>query len=506
MARTTSWRAALFSDLGILMLIALARLILQTLTNTNYGWHRDELAFLDNARHLAWGFVMYPPLTPFVGRVGLALFGPSMPGIRFFAVLAHAVAIVLTGLMVRELGGRRFAQVVAALAVALTPGSLGEANLFQYVSFDYLWWVLLAYLIIRLLKSEHPRWWLAIGAVIGLGVMTKYTIAFYVAGIAGGLLLTRNRRYLLSPWLWGGAGIAVLICLPNLFWLAQNEFVSLEALNAIHTRDVQIGRADGFLFDQFLLLLNPLTLGLALAGLYFYLFSPAGQRYRMIGWMYVITMALFMLNKGRGYYTMPLYPMLIAGGAYWAGSWLDQQNERRARWLRGVAVGLLAVFGAVAVVLVLPWSPVGSPVFEAMISINDDLRAEFGWPELTQTVAEVYHQLPAEERAVTGILTGNYGEAGAISLYGPAYDLPTPISGMDSYWERGYGDPPPQTLIVVGYPSQSLDSQFESCQFAAPVTNRYKIENDETELPGIFVCRGLRQSWPEFWKNQRNFG
>ena len=297
MTKSAPWKNFLVSDMALLLSIALVRLVIQTITNTHYGWHRDELAFLDEARHLAWGYVAYPPLTPFVGRIGLLLFGLSMPGVRFFAVLAHAVAIVLTGLMVKELGGRRFAQGSAALAVALSPASLGEANLFQYVSFDYLWWVLLAYLIIRLLKSEDPRWWLGIGTVIGLGAMTKYTIAFYLIGIAAGLLLTRSRRLILSrrrlssPWLWAGAAAAVLICLPNLVWQAQHGFISLRFLTSIHERDVAIGRASGFLGDQFLLLLNPLTIALALVGLYFFLFSPAGQRYRMIGWMYVVTMA-----------------------------------------------------------------------------------------------------------------------------------------------------------------------------------------------------------------------
>jgi 4-amino-4-deoxy-L-arabinose transferase-like glycosyltransferase len=506
MKQNTSWRTVLLSDLGILVWVALARVILQTLTNTQYGWHRDELAFLDDARHLAWGFVAYPPWTPFIGRVGLLLFGPSLAGIRFFVVLAHGAAIVLTGLIVRKLGGGRFAQVVAALAVALSPASLGEANLFQYVSFDYLWWVLLAYLIIRLLKTENPRWWLAIGAVIGLGIMTKYTIAFYLIGIAAGILLTPNRRYLRSPWLWAGASIALLICLPNLIWQAQHNFVSLTFLSTIHARDVSVGRASGFIKDQFMLLLNPLTIVLALAGLYFFLISRAGRRYQVVGWMGVVTMAVFVLSQGRGYYVMPLYPMLIAGGAYWMGSWLIRQSERRVRWIKGLTVSFLAVFGAAAIVLVLPWAPVGSPVFNAMLSLNGDLREEFGWPELTQTVAEVYHGLSAEEQAQTGILAGNYGEAGAINLYGPAYSLPQVISGIDSYWYREYGSPPPQILIVLGYSTEYMQPLFDHCQFAARVTNQYQIENEETRYPGIFICRGLRQSWPDFWKGQQHFG
>src|SRR5271157_5877055 len=182
-----SWRKLTSNDLAVLVLWATAGVLLHTVTNGQYGFHRDELATLDDARSLAWGYVAYPPVTPFIARIALELFGPWLAGVRFFAALAQAVALVLTGLMARELGGERRAQIVAALAVAVAPVSLAAGALFQYVSFDYLWWVTIAYLTIRLLKSEDPRWWLPLGAVVGLGMMTKYTIVFLVAGMIAGI-------------------------------------------------------------------------------------------------------------------------------------------------------------------------------------------------------------------------------------------------------------------------------------------------------------------------------
>src|ERR1022692_241652 len=182
--------------------IAFAIALLHLLTNGRYGFHRDELQTLSDALHLDWGFVPYPPLTPFLEHIGLYLFGVSLVGLRLFAVLAQAVAIVVTGLMARELGGGRLAQVAAAASVALSPLPLFEGTEFQYTSFDYLWWVLVAYFIIRLLKTDDPRWWLAIGAVVGVGLMTKYTMPFFLAGILAGLLLTPARRFLANWWLW----------------------------------------------------------------------------------------------------------------------------------------------------------------------------------------------------------------------------------------------------------------------------------------------------------------
>ena len=173
-----------------LIILAAILVTVHTLTNGQYGFHRDELAMIDDARHLAWSYVAYPPVTPFIARVALTLFGPSLAGLRFFAALAQGLVVIMAGLMARELGGKRSAQLVAAIAVAIAPMSIGAGEVFQYVSFDYLWWVLAAWMTIRLLKSEDPRWFVGIGAAVGLGMMTKYTMGVLVIGIAGGLLLT----------------------------------------------------------------------------------------------------------------------------------------------------------------------------------------------------------------------------------------------------------------------------------------------------------------------------
>jgi len=239
-------RANLPSGLLPLLAIASAVALVHVLTNGRYGFHRDELQVLSDARHLDWGFVAYPPFTPFMERIGLSIFGVSLVGLRLFSVIANATAIVVTGLMARELGGGKLAQATAALAVVFSPLPMFEGTEFQYTTFDYLWWVLIAYFVIRLLKTENPRWWLAIGATIGLGFMTKYTMGFYLCGILGGVALTRTRRHLLSPWFWGGMALGFLICLPNLLWQIQHGLISLHFLQHIHKRDVGEGRTDGF--------------------------------------------------------------------------------------------------------------------------------------------------------------------------------------------------------------------------------------------------------------------
>ena len=247
--------------------VATAITALHVATNGRYGFHRDELQFLYDARHLDWGFVAYPPMTPFLENVSLHLFGLSLVGLRMASVLAQAAAILVSGLMARDLGGGRLAQFTAALAVALSPLPIFEGTEFQYTSFGYLWWVLATWFTVRLLRTENPRWWLGIGAALGLGLLTKYAVVFFIAGLLAGLVLTRARTYLKSGWFWAGVAVALVLFTPNLVWLVRHDFISYQFLQHIHARDVGIGRADGYLKGQFLADANLFAAPLWIAGI-----------------------------------------------------------------------------------------------------------------------------------------------------------------------------------------------------------------------------------------------
>lgn len=489
-------------DTALLIYLALVTVIVHMLVGHRYGIHRDELATLDDARHLAWGYVAYPPVTPFFGRLSLILFGPTLPGFRLFAALAQAVALVLTGLMAKEMGGGRGAQLVAAFAGV--PFCLGGGALMQYVSFDYLCWVLAAYFMVRLLVSGDPRWWLAIGASIGFGMLSKYTMGVFAVGIVAGVILTDARKYLRSKWLWYGVTLSILIFLPNLLWQAQNHFISVDFLKHIHARDIRQGRTKNFLPEQFEMTL--LAFPLCLAGLYSSFLAPAGKRLRAIGWMFVVPLVLFVILKGRSYYFAAAYPMTYAAGSVWGESWLASLNRGWAVTLRAVALLILAVDMAIAAAIALPLAPVHSKWWDVSSKIQGDFVEEMGWPELVETVAQIRDSFPPEQRAKIGILAANYGEAGAVNLFGPKYGLPPAISGVNSFWARGYGDPPPDTLIVLGHSASYLARNFASCRLAARPWNRFGVENEETGYPGIYVCSALKKPWPEFWADYRHFG
>jgi hypothetical protein len=490
--------------------IAVGTVVVHLATGWRYGFDRDELMALEDARHLAWGYVQYPPMTAFFGWVALKLFGTSLVGFRFFAGLVQAAALVLTGLMARQLGGGRFAQITGVLAGV--PFCLGGGALMQYISFDYVCWVLVAWAVVRLLTSGDARWWLVVGAGIGLGMLAKYTMGLLVAGIVVGVLLTETRRYLRSGWLWGGVALAALIFLPNFLWEWWHQFVSLEFLRFVHERDVQTGVTDGFFVGQLELMM--LALPLALAGLWFYFVDGgveqssggaqgglARDSLRMLGWMYVVPLILLVALRGRDYYLAPAYPMLYAAGAVWVERKIQQREVvRRAIW------AALALDIGVAAAVALPIAPVNSMWWRMAAKRDIVFPEEIGWQEFTECVARVWQELPPEEQQRARILAGNYGEVGALNLYGPALGLPRSISGVNSSWERGYGSPPPETVVVVGYPREFLQRHFASCEVRARVWNRYGVANEETiEDPEIFVCSGLRGGWQEFWAAARKF-
>ncbi|MGA9425487.1 MAG: glycosyltransferase family 39 protein [Terracidiphilus sp.] len=491
------------SDMAVLTAIAAAFALAHILTNGQYGFHRDELQFLSDARHLDWGYVCYPPFTPFIERIALGIFGVSLVGLRLFSVLAQAAVILLSGLMARDLGGGRLAQVAAALSVALSGLPIFEATEFQYTSFSFFWWVLVCWFVIRLLKSENPRWWLAIGAAIGLELLTKYSVVFFIAGLLAGLALTPARRWFLSKWFWAGVGIAVLIFLPNIVWLARHDWISYTFLQHIHVRDVGEGRAQGFLKGQFIGNANLFATPIWIAGLIAFF---AQRRYRAMAWMYVVPVAIFWASKGRSYYVAEAYPVLLAMGAVVGERSISWMPKLVRRSIIVVFFAGVAAFGAIACAIIVPIARSG-PLRDFALKNNGNLREEIGWNQLVGTVAGIRDSLTPDQRAHLGITTANYGEYGAIEILGRAYGLPQPIGTTNSEWFRGYPDPSPTTFIVLGLRQEQADSIFTGCRLAGHNGNSLGVRNEESvDHPDIFVCGPPRIPWAEIWRRHRDFG
>lgn len=361
-------------------------------------------------------------------------------------------------------------------------------------------------LVLRLLRSDDSRWWIAIGAALAFGALSKYTIGAMVVGLAVGVLLTPARKYLRSGWLWLGALLSLLIFLPHLWWEVQHQLISLTFLQSIHARDLALGRADHFLRDQLLIGSNFCTFPLWIAGLWFYFGSERGRSYRLMGWLYLVPLLIFLLARGRFYYIVPAYPMLLAAGATW---WVEKAgNFHLAGRRTAIAVTLLLLLvGTVeAVRLLMPVATIHSALWKKQSQLISDFPDEIGWPELVAEVAAVYHAQPSSSGRVA-ILAGNYGEAGAVNLYGSHYQLPRAISGVNSYWARGYGQPPPVTVVLVGFSRQRAERYFKEVTLAGHITNAEGVRNEETEdHPDIYVARQPREPWPELWQELRDCG
>ena len=449
-----------------------------------YGWHRDELYYLASSRHLSFGYVDYPPLTPLLARIDQAIFPRSLPGLRLLTVLAGAAAIIIAALIARELGGGRAAQALAGLAVLISPLFVGANILFQTVSFDQVIWAAACLFFVRLLRGADPREWLLLGLVFGIGLETKYTIVGLGLAMLVGVVVTPARRQLRSRWPWLGFAIAVLLVMPNLTWQVGHGWDSV-AYTLNHR-----GSTDGpiFYWVQQLLLAGPQLLPIVVMGV---VWLWGRERFRGAAVTIIAVELLFFAAGGKAYYPAPIYPLTYAAGSLWFVATVRRQWVRR-----------LAVAGAVAVTLVL--LPIGLPILSPQAMADSgiwkarkDFADMYGWRDLVQQVTAVYNRLPLSERQSVLILAGNYGEAGALDFYGRG--LPPVVSAHLTYYYWAPARMAPSTVIVLGYPRDYLATFFGTIDLAGTITNSYGMHNEEYGRP-IWVCRDpllrLDQAWP----------
>jgi 4-amino-4-deoxy-L-arabinose transferase-like glycosyltransferase len=447
-----------------------------------YGWHRDELYYLASARHLELGYVDYPPATPAIARLVQVVAPDSVVALRFTSILAGAVVVVLAALIARELGGGRRAQVLAALAVVISPMFLGGNFIFTTVSFDQLAWALLIWLVARVLAGRDPRLWLLAGLVLGIGLETKYTVAGLLLALVTGLLITPARRQLATRWPWLGAALAVVLLAPNLWWQAGHGWDSVAY--TLHHR----GNTDGpvaYWLQQALLL--PLVVAGAL-------WLWRSGTFRALAWTAILVEALFFAVGGKSYYPAPAYPLLYAAGAVWLERSVGSRVLRRA-WVAAAVVTTL-----VLVPILLPVLPADIFARSRLVTIPT-LAEMYGWPDLAHQVAAAYASLPPSERRDAMVLASNYGEAGALDLYGPGLGLRqgTVVCPHLTYYYWAPARMSPDVVIAVGYQRQDLEPLFADVTQVGTISNSYGVDNQEAGTP-IFVCRSPRrplwQAWP----------
>jgi hypothetical protein len=491
---------------AIVLCIAAAKVLFHLFTAGRYGIFRDELYYLATAEHLDWGYVDQPPAIAAITWFARHVFGDSLLGIRLLPALAGGALVVMTGTLAREMGGRRFAQGLAALAVAVVPIYLIMHHWMTMNAFEPLIWMACAGCIVRALKTGESRYWVGFGVLVGIGMETKYSMAFFAVGAVVGLLATPARYTLKNRWFWIGSLVAFLLFLPNLIWLVQHHFPFLELMSNIRrtNRDVVRGPLE-FVADQ-AKILNPITFPLWAAGLAWLFFSAAGKRWRVLGWTYFVMLVIFIVLRGKNYYLAPAYPMLFAAGAVA----FQGLAEKRWFWLRVAYAGLMIVSGVLLAPLSAPiLPPAGYTRYQQMLGV-EPVRAEnqrtgplpqyfadeFGWEEMTREVARIYNGLSPEERAKTAIFANNYGEAGAIDYFGPKYGLPKATSNHQSYWLWGPREYTGEIVLVLGSDGRGDREHFKSVEIAGRAEHPYSRLDERFD---IFLCRGLNTSLPSLW-------
>lgn len=486
-----------------------AKLGVHLATAGRYGYFRDELYFLDLGRHLDWGYVDCAPLIAVYTKVALLL-GGSLPVLRALAAVAGAARVAVTMLLAREMGAGRYGQALAGLCVLAAPIYLAVDGILTMNGFESLFWMGCVYFLVRIVRTGNSRLWVWFGVLAGLGLENKHSTVVFLAAIGAGLLVSRERRELATPWIWIGAAIAAAIFLPNVLWQIRHGFPTLEDLANVKRMGKNVVLSPVEFLRQQVFLLHPLLLPIWLAGLVSLFFGRA-RRLRVLGWTYVVLLAVMIVLKAKNYYLTPIYPMLFASGAIAFESWLDRRAWSRGRaWPRAaIAVYVLAA-GAALAPAILPFLPperllayqrrlgIAPPKTEVRHEgpLEQRLGDQFGWEELVADVARVYRSLPAAERARTGIFASNYGEAGALNLFGPAYGLPAPICAHQNHYFWGPPKPEPETLIWLQWSRRGVEDHCRSVEKAGEHFHPWGMAEENRP---IFLCRGLRHTIAEYW-------
>ena len=486
------------------MLVALcaAKLLLHVFTSVrHYGYFRDELYYLDLARHLDWGYVDCAPLVAVYAKIAL-LMGGSLAALRILPALAGAALVALTILITRELGGNRYAQFLAGLCILLCPAVLLFSSLMTMNAFEPLFWMGCILVIARFLRTGDSRLWIWFGVLAGLGIENKHSTLFFGFAVAVALLLTQHRREFAKPWIWIGFLIAMAIFLPNIIWQIRHHFPTIEDLENVRRegKNVVLGPLP-FVKEQ-IVDLHPVLLLVWLPGLIWLL---RDRKWRVLGLIFVVFFVTMEVEHAKNYYLFPIYPMLFAAGAVVIELWL----ANRAAWTRA-AVVIIIVLTTLPLVPMFTWMlpPERLLAYQSAIGFKpakqevhhesllmQPIADQFGWPELVRQVAGIYNSLSPDQRAQTGIWAGNYGEAGAINLFGPHYGLPTAYSRHQNHW---YWGPPPvvyKNLIVIQW---SEDDVKDNCTSYEAFDHYDRWGMGEENGP-IYLCRGVKFDIQKIW-------
>ena len=483
-------------------LIAIAAFCLELAVSGRYGYVRDELYFLAAGKHLAFGYVDQPALTPLIARISAALTANSLVGLRLVPALGLAAIVVVTAAISRALGAGRTGQLLAALAAATCGEYIAAMHELTTTMPDYVLWAVLLLLATRLLASQDPRWWLPIGGCAGIAAEAKWNIAFLVASLAVAFVFTDARRLLRSRYLVLGLVLAAILAGPDVAWQAAHGWPNLAVFRALQT---QAWHNRSTYWPAQVLFTGLALTPVWLAGLVWSLRSPAGRRCRPVAIGCAIVIAVQFVLGGKAYYPGGAYTFLLAAGCVPVERWLAARRPLAGR-IRpaALAAGAMLISAAAFLPVALPVLPDSALRAVPLQKINYDLAESIAWPRQVGLVAREYDALPPGLRRHATILAGNYGEAGALDRYGPGFGLPQVYSGANTFWLWG---PPPaadSAAIAVNVDLALLRREFAHVRLVATFWNGLGVSDDEQGAQ-IYLATGLKSSWSRAWPAFRDY-
>jgi hypothetical protein len=430
----------------ILIFVAL-KIVLNLFAISHFGFHRDELLHLVLGDHLDWGYKEVPPFIALLAKITLSVFGDSVFAARIFSTLASAVIVWLTGQITAQLGGRRYAITLACLALIFSPAFAASGYLFQPVVFDQLWWVVTVWLFVKYLNTADVKYLYWLGGAVGLGMLTKYTMAFFTASLIIGILISRERKLLFNKHVAFSALIAILIFLPNIIWQFMHHLPVINHMKELRATQLDYVKPMDFVMQQ--LMVNGPSLFVWLTGFISLLFSFRLRRFRFLAIAYLLIFLFLLQMNGKNYYLFGAYPMLFAAG----GFAFERLLKRKAYILRTAAIIVFAASNLILLPMVLPilslnttlacfrYTQKNMPFLNFLTRWEDrkqhpltqDYADMLGWEEMAQKVAQTYHSLTPAQQKTTQIFADNYGEAGALHHYKNKYHIPDVISLNSSF-------------------------------------------------------------------------
>jgi hypothetical protein len=493
-------------DFAMLTVFALAKFLILLVVIDGYGIFRDEYYYLACAGRLDWGYVDHPPLSIALLAAWTALFGDGIVSIRIPAAIAGSLTVFLTGLLAREMGGKRTAQAIACLAVLIAPVFLALSSFYSMNVFDQLCWVLLALIVVRCIHTGDGRYWLLFGLVAGIGLQNKISVLFLGFGIVVGLALTRYRTHFRKKAIWFGGLLAGLLVLPYVVWQVPRGFPTLEFMhNAATLKNTDSNPLQLFLGT--LLEMHPANAVIWIPGLAFTLYGEAGKRYRLFGVAFLTIFFVFGFMNGKAYYLAPAMPVVLAlGGVAW-----ERWTEKCPRW-RAAVLALPILLGPVLAPLSLPLlAPetfliyqerlgIAPPPMErhAQAELPQHFADRFGWRELAVFMDQVCREHLSGERDSATIFVWNYGEAGALEYYRDEFGLPRIICPHNNYFLWGAEKAGEGPILFYGGDKAKLEQTFETVQeLDARLNTRYAMPY-ENGRP-LYLCRGLKMPVETLW-------